>query len=71
MNHLLRELAPIPSAAWSQIDEEARRTLKAMLAARKLVDFDGPLGWQASALSLGRSEALGESPQAGVEARIR
>jgi uncharacterized linocin/CFP29 family protein len=34
MNHLLRELAPIPSAAWPEIDEEARRTLKVMLAAR-------------------------------------
>jgi uncharacterized linocin/CFP29 family protein len=70
MNHLLRELAPIPSAAWPEIDEEARRTLKVMLAARKLVDFDGPKGWEASALSLGRTSAVG-APRQGVEARLR
>jgi uncharacterized linocin/CFP29 family protein len=64
-------MAPISSAAWSEIESEAKRTLQAMLAARKLVDFEGPLGWQASAVSLGRAEAVGESPQAGVEARLR
>ena len=42
MNHLLRELAPVPSAAWEQIDEEATRTLRHFLAARRLVDIDGP-----------------------------
>ena len=44
MNNLLRELAPISSAAWDEIDDEAQRVLKLKLAGRKLVDFDGPLG---------------------------
>jgi len=70
MNHLLRALAPIPDAAWEHIDEEAKRTLKAMLAARKLVDLDGPRGWQASALNLGRVAPVG-APREGVEARLR
>ena len=71
MNDLLRELAPISEAAWAEIEEEASRTLKATLAARKLVDFTGPLGWDASAVSLGRSERLGGAPEQGVEARLR
>ncbi|HUJ01755.1 MAG TPA: family 1 encapsulin nanocompartment shell protein, partial [Usitatibacter sp.] len=70
MNHLLRELAPIPADAWRQIDEEAKRTLKAMLAARKLVDFDGPLGWQASSANLGRTASIA-APRKGLDARLR
>ena len=45
MSPLLRELAPITGEAWAMIEEEAKRTLKLKLAARKLVDFSGPLGW--------------------------
>ncbi|MFA7387829.1 MAG: family 1 encapsulin nanocompartment shell protein [Thiohalobacteraceae bacterium] len=71
MNDLYRELAPISSAAWAEIDAEAKRTLKATLAARKLVDFAGPLGWAASAISLGRSERLDAGPREAVEARLR
>jgi uncharacterized linocin/CFP29 family protein len=71
MNDLLRELAPISDDAWKEIEEEARRTLKLTLAARKLVDFEGPLGWAASAVSLGRTQSVSEQPQAGVQARVR
>ena len=48
-NHLLRSHAPISDAAWREIDEEARERLVAALAARKLVDFSGPHGWEYSA----------------------
>ena len=71
MNDLLRELAPVSAEAWKEIEDEAKRTLKAMLAARKLVDFDGPRGWEASAVSLGRAQVLKKAPQDGVQARIR
>jgi uncharacterized linocin/CFP29 family protein len=71
VNDLLRELAPVSTDAWKEIEAEAKRTLKAMLAARKLVDFNGPLGWDAGALSLGRAQKLKGSPQPGVEARLR
>ena len=70
MNHLLRHLAPIPAEAWGPIDDEARRTLKAMLAARKLVDFEGPLGWQVSAVCLGRTTPIA-APREGSGARLR
>lgn len=70
MNHLYRELAPISTAAWAEIDKEAKRTLTIMLAARRLVDFVGPKGWSASAVNTGRSEKL-ENPADGVQARLR
>ena len=71
MNFLLRDLAPIPRAAWDEIDEEARRVLKLTLAARKLVDFTGPLGWSASAIDIGRAEPLKDTLHKGVEPQLR
>lgn len=71
MNNLLREHAPISSRAWKEIDDEARRTLKTLLAARRLVDFNGPLGWEASALPTGRAEKLSQPLQDGVVTRLR
>jgi uncharacterized linocin/CFP29 family protein len=71
MNHLLRELAPITTAGWQEIEKEATRTLKTTLAARKLVDFVGPQGWAASAIGTGRTQALEASPNQGVSARLR
>jgi uncharacterized linocin/CFP29 family protein len=71
VNDLLRELAPISSEAWKEIDEEATRTLKLLLAARRLVDFRGPKGWHKSAISLGRVKRPDAGLEEGVEARIR
>lgn len=71
MNSLLREHAPIPAAAWKEIDAEAKRTLKLLLAARRLVDFKGPLGWDAAAIPTGRTEKIAEPLQEGVVARLR
>ncbi len=71
MNNLFRELAPVSSEAWAQIDDEAKRTLKLMLAARRLVDFKGPLGWDVSSLSDGRVEELPSQVEKGVEGRLR
>jgi uncharacterized linocin/CFP29 family protein len=71
MNNLLREHAPIPAIAWKAIDAEAKRTLKLLLAARRLIDFNGPLGWSASAIPTGRTEKIAEPLQDGVVARLR
>jgi uncharacterized linocin/CFP29 family protein len=71
MNDLLREQAPISAAAWEAIDAEATQTLKTLLAARRLVDFKGPLGWTASAIPTGRTEKLTPALQEGVVARVR
>lgn len=58
MNHLMRELAPIPAEGWKQIDDEARERLAAHLAARKMVDVEGPHGWTHSATPLGRTRRV-------------
>ena len=58
MSHLLREHAPITEESWDRIDEEARERLTPALAARKLVEFSGPHGWQHSATNLGRAVAV-------------
>ena len=57
-NHLLRSHAPISDGNWKLLDDEARERLSAALAARKLVDFAGPLGWEYSATTLGRVGAV-------------
>jgi uncharacterized linocin/CFP29 family protein len=44
MNNLHRELAPISEAAWTEIEEEATRTLKRYLAGRRVVDVPAPGG---------------------------
>jgi len=71
MNHLFRELAPVTEAAWEQIDAEATRSVTHVLAARRLVDFTGPLGWDFSAVDLGRVDPLPDGAPAGVEAALR
>lgn len=71
MNYLLRDLAPIPKAAWEAIDDEARGVLKLTLAGRKLADFTGPLGWATSAIDIGRTETLPETIEDGVEPQLR
>jgi uncharacterized linocin/CFP29 family protein len=71
VNHLLREHAPITDAGWSLIDEEARQRLTPALAARKLVDFVGPRGWEHSATNLGRTTPVADAPADGVTAEQR
>lgn len=64
---LHRELAPISERALARIDEEARDVLKLQLAARRLVDFEGPLGWDHSSIDLGRVEPLeGAAPDGAM-----
>jgi uncharacterized linocin/CFP29 family protein len=66
MSHLLREHAPISEAGWRLVDDEARARLTPALAARKLVDFAGPHGWEHSATNLGRTQRLADPPVEGV-----
>jgi uncharacterized linocin/CFP29 family protein len=69
--HLLRAHAPISDASWALIDQEARERLGVALAARRLVDFSGPHGWEHSATNLGRTEPISEAPCDGVTALRR
>ena len=67
MNNLHRELAPISDAAWDQIDDEASRTLKRYLAARRVVDAPEPKGLTLAAINTGHTQAM-EGPGEGVQA---
>jgi uncharacterized linocin/CFP29 family protein len=70
MNNLHRELAPISEAAWSQIEEEASRTLKLHLAGRRVVDLKGPSGIDFSAVGTGHLRNIA-APADGIIARQR
>jgi uncharacterized linocin/CFP29 family protein len=70
MNNLHRELAPLSSAAWAQIEEEATRTLKRYLAARRVVDVQGPTGEVLSAVGTGHLRSIA-APANGILARQR
>jgi uncharacterized linocin/CFP29 family protein len=70
MNNLHRELAPISDKAWAQIEEEASRTLKRHLAARRVVDVHGPKGLELSAVGTGHLRQI-KTPGDGIQAAQR
>jgi uncharacterized linocin/CFP29 family protein len=70
MNNLHRELAPISEKAWAQIEEEASRTLKRHLAARRVVDVQGPKGLEFPAVGTGHIRQI-ETPGDGIQAAER
>lgn len=71
MNHLMRAIAPLTAGEWKAVDEEAKQTLKLNLAARRLVDFSGPHGWQTSSINLGRADRTETDLRPSVETRRR
>lgn len=70
MNNLYRKLAPVSDAAWAQIEDEASRTLKRHMAARRVVDVTGPKGFDLSAAGMGHIRAI-DAPGDGIQASIR
>lgn len=70
INLLRRDLAPISEEAWQEIDSQARRVLKSLLTARKLVDVKGPYGLDFAGVSTGRLDLVKDkgagSPGFGV-----
>jgi uncharacterized linocin/CFP29 family protein len=70
MNNLHRQLAPISDSAWAQIEEEASRTLKRHLAARRVVDVQDPGGVELSAVGTGHLKPI-PGPGDGVQTALR
>jgi uncharacterized linocin/CFP29 family protein len=68
---LKREHAPIPTEAWAQVDDEARRVLKLHLAGRKVVDFSGPHGWRLGGINTGHLNVIDKGPVAQVSHAVR
>ncbi|WP_327065355.1 family 1 encapsulin nanocompartment shell protein [Kitasatospora sp. NBC_01250] len=58
MNNLHRDLAPISTGAWAQIEEEARRTFTLHLAGRRVVDLVGPVGPDLAAVGSGHLQSI-------------
>jgi uncharacterized linocin/CFP29 family protein len=69
MNNLHRELAPISSAAWSQIEAEVARTFKRSLAGRRVVDVKEPGGAALSGIGTGHQSTIA-APRQGVGAKL-
>jgi uncharacterized linocin/CFP29 family protein len=69
-NHLLRSHAPITDAGWAELEREVQQQILPALAARRLVDFSGPKGWEHSATNTGRTAGIG-APSEGLKARQR
>ena len=61
MDNLHRRLAPISSAAWEDMEDEARRTLRRYLGARRVVDLVGPKGYDHSSVNLGHVQRIDSS----------
>jgi uncharacterized linocin/CFP29 family protein len=69
MNNLHRSLAPISTAAWSQIEDEARRTFARSAAARRVVDVADPAGPALAAVGTGHTREI-QGPREGVQSRL-
>src|SRR6202012_897722 len=70
MNNRHRDLAPISEEAWAQIEEEATRTLKRHLAARRVVDVVGPKSFEQSAVGTGHIRPIA-APEDGIQTAQR
>ncbi len=71
MDHLLREKAPISDAGWVEIEQEATRTLRHYLAARKIIDYSCDDDWTRSAMPLGRVNSVSSSiPAVELNSRV-
>ena len=51
---MYRELAPISSEAWEEIDARASEVLKSYLSARRVVKVNGPKGLDYNVITEGR-----------------
>lgn len=69
-DNLHRELAPITPAAWAEIEDEARRTFRRLVAGRRVVDVPDPAGLGLAAVGTGHLTEL-TPPAPGVTARLR
>jgi uncharacterized linocin/CFP29 family protein len=55
MDYLRRHAAPLSDRVWKALDEAIVKSARHVLAARRVVTFDGPRGWEHVATRLGTS----------------
>jgi uncharacterized linocin/CFP29 family protein len=71
MDILRRDLAPISSDAWKQIEQQTTVRLKGNLSARKHVGLSGPHGWNLASVSQGRLRLMKSEPREGIHWGLR
>lgn len=55
-----RELAPVSSEAWSEMEERLMEVFRTYLSARKVVDVEGPKGFNYNVITEGRLANVGD-----------
>ena len=58
---LYRELAPVSSKAWSEMEERLMEVFRSYLSARKVVHVEGPKGFDYNVITEGRLDNTGEA----------
>src|SRR5438552_10349580 len=69
MEWLRRSAAPLSEKVWKEIDSMAGSMFKQTVVARRIVDFDGPRGWNHVATQLGTFKPA-NVPQASGKVRF-
>ncbi len=58
---LKKELAPLSTKVWQEIESRANEILRTRLAGRKAIRVVGPLGWNYTSVTEGRLDIVGDS----------
>lgn len=66
MSMLKRNIAPMPSKVWDEIDERAKTVLTNILSARKVVHVEGPMGWNYAVVPEGRLDIIDKNEDSDV-----
>ncbi len=69
MDLFKRQLAPLSSEAWKEINSRAKQVLRSYLSARRVVNVVGPKGWDYSFVPDGRLEVLNVDGEVGAALR--
>jgi uncharacterized linocin/CFP29 family protein len=69
MNNLHRELAPVSTDAWADLEAEAKRTFSRHVAGRRVVDVIGPAGETLAAVGTGHRGGM--TSNGAVQTRVR
>jgi uncharacterized linocin/CFP29 family protein len=70
MDNLHRELAPLSTAAWADLEDEARRTFRRHVAGRRIVDVADPGGLELAAVGTGHLRSI-DAHTEGIIAHAR
>lgn len=60
MDMLKKELAPLSTKVWEEIEKRAAEVLQSRLSARKVVKVEGPKGWDYTAVPEGRLDLVSD-----------